>query len=144
MIVTHDAKTTSLFTKVDSIVTTCFHGIERPPITVLEENFRTGIVFANGILNQLRGIAILTERGARDAFLWIMAVVPESRNMGIGSSLLKEIEEYAKGRYARIGLTCKTDNPVQKLYFDYGYRVTKVLRDFYAPEGDGLFMGREL
>jgi ribosomal protein S18 acetylase RimI-like enzyme len=84
--------------------------------------------------------AIVIEKGGR--FLWSIAVRP--RRQGFGTTLLKEIEAfYRKAGRQGISLTCNTHNPAQKLYFDLGYRVERVLPRYYG-EDNGLFMRRIL
>ena len=75
-----------------------------------------------------------------DPWIWILAVRPDFQGQGIGTSLLKEIEKY----YTKeINLYVNVDNPAQKLYFDNGYRVKKVLKDIYDG-GDALHMRKKL
>jgi len=120
----------------------CFSGIERPPDGVLLENYRTGQVFVNS-LTRIDAFAIVTERFG-DPWLWMAGTHPYKRGQGLMSDLLKEIEVWARETHrSGIALTCKAGNPAQKVYFDAGYRVEKVLIDYYRDD-NGLLMRRKL
>jgi ribosomal protein S18 acetylase RimI-like enzyme len=58
--------------------------------------------------------------------------------------LLREIiNKYTLQKDFEITLHVHEDNPAQKLYFDYGFRVKRIERDYYNPK-NGLFMVRPL
>jgi len=77
-------------------------------------------------------------------YLWSLAVDPAYRGRGIGGNLLIEVIEYFTPRATEITLHVKPDNPAQKLYFDHGFRVQSVIRDWYGKEGNALYMWQAL
>lgn len=78
-----------------------------------------------------------------EPWLWCICTQKDSRNRGIGTSLLRRLEEDYRGRYRKINLFVDVENPAQKLYFDVGYKVKKVEKGLY-PNGDGLWMVKNL
>jgi ribosomal protein S18 acetylase RimI-like enzyme len=74
-----------------------------------------------------------------------IVVLEGYRGLGLGAVLLTEVANfYRAAGYSRIVLHVMVHNSAQKLYFDAGYRVTRVLANYYAPEGDGLEMEKIL
>ena len=133
------------FNAIKKINDDSFEGVERPPQGILFAHFMADDVFVLRDLTTeaIYAFAFVTERGG--PYIWSIAVTPTYRGAGCGTQLLQEIEEFYRhaGRQS-IGLTCKTTNPAQKLYFDMGYRVEKVAQNYYGLEVDGLFMRRVL
>jgi ribosomal protein S18 acetylase RimI-like enzyme len=137
----------AVFEQCFTLQLTCFTPEEQAPRGMMESVFRSGQVFVShhpfGPKSQVSAFAIVDKKHG-EPFIWSIAVHPGWRNAGIGSKLLAEIEEYAREQNAAgIGLTVQIDNPAQKLYFDKGYRVQNVLKNYYLT-GHGLFMRRKL
>ena len=124
----------------------CFSPDEQAPRGMMESVFRSGQVFViQNLPPEYSVIAFaVVDKKHGEPFVWSIAVRPGLRGCGVGSKLLAEIEEYARNQNAAgIGLTVQVDNPAQKLYFDKGYRVQNVLKNYYLT-GNGLFMRRKL
>lgn len=132
------------FNQILKISDESFAGQERPPRGILRSHFEADDVFIRTMSNQIVAFAFVTERfGA--PYIWSIAVTPQYRGAGLGSVLLQEIAQRYQGEgRGSICLTCKVDNPAQKLYFDMGYRVERVAQKYYGPEGDGLFFRKIL
>ena len=144
MIVKPEDKTDYMLRTLIQISDESFKGIDRPPHGIFKEHFDRDDVFVRGIPTFTSGFAIVTERGGCP-YLWSIAVRLEIRGQGAGRGLLDEIETHYRQQGAqRIELTCKIDNPAQKLYFDAGYRAFRVAPRYYQHEGDGLMMRRVL
>lgn len=138
-----DKMVETVFEECFTLQKICFMPEEQAPHGMMEFVFRQGTVFINESSANLNAFAIVDKKHG-EPFIWSIAVRPSAQGLGIGTMLLKEIEEYAREQNAPgIGLTVQVDNPAQKLYFDRGYRVTNVLRNYYLT-GNGLFMRRKL
>lgn len=83
---------------------------------------------------------------AATAEIMAIAVDPELHNMGIGSMLLKKIEEKAADlNVKRLFLHTAVNNfPAQKLFKNSGYRLWEVKKDFYQGGQDAFVMTRDL
>jgi ribosomal protein S18 acetylase RimI-like enzyme len=122
-----------------------FYGIERMGAMSFKESYESSTVFIErNSVGQVVGFAIV--RLSRcEPWLQVIAVHPDFRGQGYGKSLLRDIDQWAKGmNYNYIQLTVKQNNPAQKLYFDHGYRVIEVLPRYYQNEGDALLMHLDL
>jgi ribosomal protein S18 acetylase RimI-like enzyme len=89
------------------------------------------------------GFQIVKEVGETIPYLWSLAVTPDWQNTGIGSRML----QFACMKYPKLELHCRADSPVQKLYFDHGFRVIDIARNYYKLGDkfvDGLKMRREV
>jgi ribosomal-protein-alanine N-acetyltransferase len=73
--------------------------------------------------------------------IYNIAITPAHRGKGIGTQLLQKIEEFYKG--LPFGLLVHMENPAQRLYFDIGYRVTDVKKDYYYPDQHALVMVKQ-
>lgn len=135
-----DHKTKSLFEKLVEIHDASFDGVQRPPVDLLKNYYLNWDTFVLYLDDVPVGFAIVIGRSPEMSYLWTIAVHPEHRGKGVGERLLREIAVSTKNP---IELTCKVDNPAQKLYFDNGYRVTGLARDYYGVEGHGLMMRKE-
>lgn len=100
---------------------------------------------ANQIVGYIAGIVYHGSRH-RVAKLYSMAVLPKSRNRGIGSLLLKYFEREAiKRKCNSVTLEVRrTNRSAQGLYRRFGYEVEEVLPDYYGPSSDGLRMRKLL
>ena len=88
------------------------------------------------------GFAIV--RHVFQPYIWNIAVDPAYQKVGIGGNLLREIiRTYTLAKTANIALHVNVENPAQKLYFDYGFRVKSVQKKYFDPN-DALFMERKL
>lgn len=76
-----------------------------------------------------------------------IAVLPEYRRMGIGSTLLERAMEALRETYGckEVYLEVRVSNvPAISLYYKYGYRKVKVLESYYLDGEDAYLMAREL
>src|SRR5271157_2284633 len=90
-----------------------YTGVEVPPRGVFETAVMMGDVFVWGSC-KIGGFAIVST--VSEPFLWSIVVDPTCRKQGIGGILLATIAQF----YRRLGkqsirLTCKIDNPAQRL-----------------------------
>jgi ribosomal protein S18 acetylase RimI-like enzyme len=127
----------------------CYSGDERPP----KETFARMLEFSEvwvaryerehkvlELPDSVEGFTVVNE-SASLPYLWSMAVDPDRQGDGIGKKMLALVCTEYKNR--PIELHCRVDNPVQKLYFDYGFRVIDIARAYYKIDGkiiDGLKM----
>lgn len=130
-----------LLQRVIEITEKSFRDDELPPRGILTEQFMDGTVFIDS--GDVKSYAIVSEKFG-ERYIWAIATHPDHRGRGLAGELLDEIEAWARENKApSLTLTTHSDNPAQKLYFDKGYRVTRVLQDYYQT-GNGLFMRRKL
>jgi ribosomal protein S18 acetylase RimI-like enzyme len=140
MILAEWQKVPEVFDRIWDITAASFDGVELPPRHLLMTNLEEGTIFVNA--HEIDCYALLGFKFGV-YYIWAIATDPTARGQGFASQLLDEIAAHALAiGEDRIGLATNSDNPAQKLYFDKGYRVTKVLRDFYGPGVHGLFMER--
>ena len=95
------------------------------------------------------GLAVggLEEREHRRVgHIWTIEVLPAYRNRGIGTSLLKKLEEELAARGAtEFCLEVRVDNtPALHLYEKFGYERVGLLKDYYGPGRHGYFMRKGL
>ncbi len=128
----------------------CYTGTELPELPFFKRCVKFGDVFVNAADEErLVGYALVNTDWNSDSprpLLRSIAVLRWQRGFGHASRLLEEIANYYKTRDVKeIILHCKQDNvTAQRLYLSHGYLVTHVLRNYYAPEGDGLEMRKIL
>jgi ribosomal protein S18 acetylase RimI-like enzyme len=136
----------------------CYEGDERPPretfaqmlefseVWVARDEYVDTVIQLSSCekyhdVNTPIGFIIINEIHDINAYLWSMAVLPSCQGLGIGGRMLSLVCTEYKNR--AIELHCRVDNPVQKMYFDYGFRVVDIARDYYKIGGrniDGLKM----
>ena len=88
------------------------------------------------------GFALVRTSG--NPYVWSIAVDKAFQGIGVGGNLLWEIIKfYTLAKASGINLHVHEDNPAQKLYYDYGFRVRAVEPDYYKPK-NGLLMRRVL
>ena len=123
----------------------CYTGAEVPDPAFFEQCVLEGDVWAMIYYEFILGYALVNTIGGVP-LLRSIAVIPNMRGKGIASGLLDEVHTgYRKAGLQRIRLHCKVDNAeAQRLYLAKGYRVSAYLKDYYAPEGDGLEMEKVL
>lgn len=126
-----------------------FVGDQRPPATTLQEMISVSDIWiAEEEDKPLLGFMIVRPMGD-GAYLWQMSVHPGMQKRGIGGNMLREvIQYYTAKKYKHVRLHVHYDNPAQKLYFDYGFRVYDIARGYYSNEDStksrALMMKREL
>ena len=130
----------------------CYEGDERPPketFAQMLEFSEVWVAYSNGVSEQTDwrpvGFIIVNEMANCNLYLWSMAVLSVYRGQGIGGRMLQLVCMQYTNRATE--LHCRVDNPVQKMYFDYGFRVVDITRDYYKIDGkniDGLKMRREV
>jgi ribosomal protein S18 acetylase RimI-like enzyme len=132
-----------------AISDSCYDGDERPT----REEFRQMLsisetwvawepVAYNGIVKPI-GFVIVKEVGETIPYLWSLAVHSNWQKCGRGSQLLAHVCT----KYKTLELHCRADSSVQKLYFDHGFRVIEVAKNYYKMGDkfvDGLKMMREV
>ncbi len=139
-----DKRSEKTFNAIRKISDESFSGIENPPVEALRYNYESGDVFLWTFGERIDGFAIATMDGGKP-YLWSIAVANEARRCGIGGRLIKEVATFFKIQgWGTIDLTVNGDNPAQKLYFDHGFRVVKVIPHFYGEQLHGLRMRRPL
>jgi ribosomal protein S18 acetylase RimI-like enzyme len=145
------------FERVIQINDACYSGVYRPPRKTVADMISVSEVFIARVNekdfshsfpedlpdeNYIIGFAIV--RNAFQPYIWNIAVDPAYQNRGVAGNLLREIiRRYTLEKSSRITLHVNVENPAQKLYFDYGFRVISVEEDYFAPN-DGLMMERKL
>lgn len=141
------------FSRIVEISDLCYKGVERPPRTTMEQMCSISDIFlAKEMLPQdpdggnphevIIGFAIVQAAGY--PYIWSIAVDPAFQGRGVGGNILREIiKKYTLEKQPHISLTVRADNPAQKLYFDYGFRVRLVEKNYYE-EMDGLNMRKFL
>ena len=128
----------------------CYTGAELPEFSFFKMCVDSGDVFVNTAdEGRLVSYALVNTDWNSDSprpLLRSIAVLRWQRGFGHASRLLEEIANYYKTRDVKeIILQCKQNNvTAQRLYLSHGYLVTHVLRNYYAPEGDGLEMRKIL
>ena len=80
--------------------------------------------------------------------LWWIAVLPALQGRGLGSELLRYVEEDARAAGTRV-LFIDTSSllhyePTRRFYLKHGYTVTAVLSDFYADGDDKVVFRKRL
>ena len=85
-------------------------------------------------------------RGKTVGHIYSIDVKSEYRGKGIGSLLLKSIEEALRKSGAKeCYLEVRVDNLVARnLYFKFGYRVFSVLKNYYGAGKDGILLMKRL
>lgn len=151
MKLTNEQKTVEVYTQLRSINDDCFYDIDNPPVSEFLMRFKQGDVFVlrfDPMLGIGEGDIVayaIVDIASPIAHLWQIATSPNHRGRGYATDLLKEIESEYTGKKFSITLTVKVDNTTaQVLYLKNGYRVKSVLREYFGPEQNGLFMRKEL
>lgn len=75
------------------------------------------------------------------ANLRVICVAPGWHGRGIGGNILREIVHHYAGKgCSGVRLHVHVDNPAQKLYYDYGFRVYEQERNYYGDGETALMM----
>lgn len=143
MRLTHELKNEDILDRLRTISDNSFSGVERPPSGVFASHYETDDVFVDKRNSgTIRGFCIVGDR--EGPYVWSLAVDSRYRGLGVATSLLAEIAGHYRGLgMGHIALTCHVDNPAQKLYYDNGYRVVRVVLRYYGAD-NGLFMKKIL
>ena len=151
MIITTDYKHTD-FQRLCEISDACYTGDERPTHNSMHyiveccDIFlaKTGVIPVPDCVSTTNIIGFALVRTAGNPYVWSIAVDRKFQGRGVGGNLLREIiKRYTLLKAFEITLHVHEDNPAQKLYFDYGFRVRDVGLDYYHPK-NGLYMARPL
>jgi len=149
MVITTAYKNTD-FDRLCEISDTCYTGQERPPRETMKDMVEVCDVFLVKIepdyplytdRDKIIGFALVRTSG--NPYIWSIAVDKRFQGRGVGGNLLREIIHRYQPTELEITLHVHEDNPAQKLYFDYGFRVQDVVKDYYRPK-NGLYMVRPL
>ena len=136
------------FTRLMEISDACYTGIYRPPVETTREMLTISDTLiarefeSDCSLERVIGFAIV--KVTARPYIWNIAVHPAYQGRGVGGNLLREIiKRYTLSKQKEIALHVNTENPAQKLYWDYGFRVVSVEEKYFNPH-DGLLMVRRL
>jgi ribosomal protein S18 acetylase RimI-like enzyme len=140
------------FSRVMEINDACYSGVYRPPRDLMSDMVSVSDVFiaredcegdwSGAMPDTMLGFAIT--RNPDQPYIWNIAVDPAYQGRGVAGNLLREIiKRYTLEKCTQITLHVNVNNPAQKLYFDYGFRVISIEEDYFAPN-DGLMMERKL
>jgi ribosomal protein S18 acetylase RimI-like enzyme len=137
----------------------CYTGVERPSLFEFTNMLKHTDVFVARVEGDylfgdltvdgtIIGFAIVRSSEQSKPYLWSIAVHPAFQDRGVGGNLLREItKRYTLKHETEISLHVHVDNPAQKLYFDYGFRVQAICRGWYNDgntKANGLFMRKAL
>ena len=140
------------YERVMEINDACYTGIYCPPRELMRNYLTVSDVFiarhnVDGCDSKpdediVVGFAIV--RNVFQPYIWNIAVDPAYQGRGVGGNLLREvIRTYTLSKNLNIALHVNAENPAQKLYFDYGFRVKSVQAKYFDPN-DALLMERKL
>lgn len=139
------------FAAIDELNIASFPDDLRARSLALQFAFDNGDVFVEEVCERVWSAFAIVTRQNGQPLLWAIGTRPMCRGRGVASRLLDEIVGYYQfqsregvAQYEYIDLTVRVDNPAQKLYFDYGWRVKQVLKNYYDGGFDGLRMRRML
>jgi ribosomal protein S18 acetylase RimI-like enzyme len=146
---TDTEKTAETFARIREINDLCFTKIDTPPYFELLREFEQDDVFVQRY-DIMKGIGfgeivsyITVNTQSPIVYIWQVATHPSNRGHGHATDLLKEIVEYYKNTKTAVELSVNVDNAVaQILYLKNGFRVVRVLHDYFGPEINGLLMRR--
>jgi ribosomal protein S18 acetylase RimI-like enzyme len=122
----------------------CFAGDAWPLLDVLGVLTWPEVVrFKAVVQGRLAGFVAADPTYRRDAaMIATLAVLPEFRRQRIAWRLLETCEAHLSAR--RICLTVRADNAAaQKLYENFGYRITGTLARYYADGAAGIAMEKD-
>lgn len=140
-------KTDKVFDAIAAINDASFGPLERAPRGVLKDIFDRATVFVKiSPEGRVKSYAFLTIK-YDEPYVWVIATAQEFRGLGYAGKLLDEMDEHVRMTSGAAGmwLTVHANNAgAQKLYLDKGYRVQKVLTNYYGHGEHGLSMRRPL
>lgn len=122
-----------------------FDGLERPSELTLRYQYDNCELFVwSSTGYDLAAFAMVVSEFSGGPYIWSIATKKDLRGRGFATGLLKEIITFYTEKHEElIDLTVSTDNPAQKLYFDHGFRVVRVIPRYYGATS-GLRMRRSL
>lgn len=129
------------------ITNQCFEGAELPSREQFDAAYDVGEIFIVSEGDKVKGYALMTLAYGcyTGPYIQSITVLPEHRGQGLGSQLITEVEDFCRNvNEVKIKLHCKRDSTVVQWYTKMGYEVVKVLKNYYAPEGDGIEMEYKL
>jgi ribosomal protein S18 acetylase RimI-like enzyme len=136
------------FDDIKRISDESFTGMECPNAETLRYHYNCGELFVRMMTHptlesEIISYVIVTMSGG-EPYVWSLATKKEFRGMGIASALLNDVAEWHRLKGDRfLELMVHPDNPAQKLYFDRGFRVIRVVPRYYGAV-NGLRMRRVL
>lgn len=139
----------SLFDRVYEIECACFPHGQRFSKATMKQYLRSHTV----LLAWLTGPSLsdtvivgtlLLKVNKTYSYVSSVSVLKEYRGQGFASALLKQAERECKEDLRKVRLHVRVDNPAQKLYFDLGYRVVKIVPKFYSDGKTALLMEKPL
>ncbi len=102
-------------------------------VAVGENNQPLGAIWLRLLANEEKGYGYVDDFTPELG----MAVFPEYRGQGIGTSLLRHLIETATASYEQISLSVARENPALRLYQRFGFEVV-------AEDGNSLTMQRRV
>jgi len=100
---------------------------------VAEDGLPVGAIWLRMLRDEEKGFGYVDDETPEMG----MALLPEYRGQGVGTSLLSHLIEAAQGFYENISLSVARENPALRLYQRHGFQVV-------AEHGDSLTMRRKL
>jgi len=135
------------FAEIVKINDASFGSLERAPHGALRDIFDKATVFVRvSPQDHVMSYSFLTIK-YDEPYVWVIATDEKYRGLGHAGTLLDEMEQYTRMTTGATGiwLTVHINNAMaQKLYLDKGYRVLKVLHNYYGHEEHGLSMRRPI
>ena len=145
------------FQRVMEINDACYSGDFRPPREIMQDMISISDVslarvnendfshsFPEDLTDEYYVIGFAIVRNASQPYIWNIAVDPAFQGRGVAGNMLREIiRRYTLEKCKSITLHVNAENPAQKLYYDYGFRVIAVEENYFNPDA-GLLMERKL